>query len=49
MESSIVDLVRAIVEHVDDRYGRTAAWIMAVLGGAVLIGTPVALISYLLR
>jgi hypothetical protein len=47
MEILIVDLAREAVEYVDDRYGRLAAWIAALLGIATLIAVPAAFISYL--
>lgn len=38
----------AVIEWVDDRYGRAAAWATAMISAALLIGIPVAIVWYLL-
>ena len=40
-------LAEVVIEYVDDRYGRAAAWVVAVICVALLIGIPVALFLYL--
>lgn len=47
MEILIVDLARAAIEYVDDRHGRAAAWVVAILSITVLIGIPVSIALYL--
>jgi len=49
MEILIVDLAQTAIEHVDDRHGRAAAWIVAILSISVLISVPVSIVLYLIN
>lgn len=49
MEMECTGLVEAIVGWVDERFGRSAAWLAAIFGLVVMIAVPLAIILYLLR
>lgn len=49
MDSHLTSLVEAIVEWTDDRLGRPAAWLAAVVGLVAIIAVPFAIVIYLLR
>ncbi|WP_283420019.1 hypothetical protein, partial [Sphingopyxis sp. Geo48] len=48
MEILIVDLARTAIERVDDRHGRAAAWVVAIVSISILIGIPVSIVLYLI-
>eukprot|EP01035_Chromulina_nebulosa_P031471 gene31471-41960_t len=49
MDMEITGLVEAIVEWVDELFGRGVAWLAAVVGVVAMIALPLAIILYLLR
>jgi hypothetical protein len=48
MDSGLTDLVEAIVEWIDERFGRPAAWLAAIVGLIAIIAVPFAIVLYLL-
>ena len=49
MEFLIDEVARKFVEYVDDRYGRIAAWGVALFGAAVVMGLAMFLVLRLIR
>ncbi len=49
MDSYLAALVEAIVEWIDDRFGRPAAWLAAIVGLVAIIAVTFAIVVYLLR
>jgi hypothetical protein len=49
MDVALVGLVEAIIEWVDERFGRAAAWVVGVVGVAMVIAPPLGIALYLLR
>lgn len=46
--SSLVDVVRDLIEYVDDRCGRAAAWAVAIAACIALLALPFLIIGFLL-
>ncbi|MDH7975909.1 hypothetical protein QH494_27330 [Sphingomonas sp. AR_OL41] len=49
MDMEFMGLVGAVVGWVDERFGRGAAWLAAIVGVVAMIAVPLAIILYLLR
>lgn len=49
MEFLIDEVARKFIEYVDDRYGRIAAWGVALFGTAVVMGLAMFLVVNLIR
>jgi hypothetical protein len=49
MDFDLSALVETIVEWIDDRFGRPAAWLTAIVGLVAIIAVPFAIVVYLLR
>jgi len=49
MDGPVIGLLEDVIRLVEDRYGRAAAWIVAILGSGLALALPLAIMLYLLR
>lgn len=49
MDGPVIGLLEDVIRQVEDRYGRAAAWIVAILGSGLALALPLAIMLYLLR
>ncbi|MBY8826192.1 hypothetical protein [Sphingomonas colocasiae] len=49
MDGPITGLLEDAIRLVEDRYGRAAAWIVAIVGSGLALTIPLAIMLYLLR